>query len=169
MDWQRGGGASGAHSIAHSHACAGVWRWQVCAFGQAKRCVCPACLAVTLTCPPTRLQVRLLDVSGRDPQLRLRAANLLGLLIRHAASISPALVNAGEPPAAALLYAQGRIASMHAAALLRLPYSRVQFACLDDDEHSACLTRRTPSLEFTCQAESLTPIDLAPRAHLAAA
>ena len=46
---------------------------------------------------PARLQVHLLDLSGRDPQLRLRAANLLGLLIRHASSISPALVNAGKP------------------------------------------------------------------------
>ena len=48
-------------------------------------------------CLPACLQVHLLDLSGRDPQLRLRAANLLGLLIRHASSISPALVNAGKP------------------------------------------------------------------------
>lgn len=40
-------------------------------------------------------QVGLLDLNGRDGGLRLRAANMLGLLIRHASSISPSLVDAG--------------------------------------------------------------------------
>ncbi|KAL4419367.1 hypothetical protein ABPG75_005869, partial [Micractinium tetrahymenae] len=38
---------------------------------------------------------RLLDLNGKDPALRLRAANLLGLLVRHAATISPGLAAAG--------------------------------------------------------------------------
>ena len=40
-------------------------------------------------------QVNLLDVNGKDPALCLRAANLLGLLVRHAATISPGLAAAG--------------------------------------------------------------------------
>lgn len=44
---------------------------------------------------PTTAQVRLLEAEGRDPALRLRAANLLGLLVRHASAISPALAAAG--------------------------------------------------------------------------
>lgn len=44
-----------------------------------------------------RPQVQLLDLGGKDAQLRLRAANLLGLLIRHASSISAALAAAGVP------------------------------------------------------------------------
>lgn len=39
--------------------------------------------------------VHLLEAGSKDPALRLRAANLVGLLIRHAASISPALEAAG--------------------------------------------------------------------------
>lgn len=41
------------------------------------------------------LQVGLLDLNGKDGGLRLRAANMLGLLIRHASSISASLVDAG--------------------------------------------------------------------------
>ena len=61
------------------------------------RLTAPSPPSAACVCLPACLQVHLLDLSGRDPQLRLRAANLLGLLIRHASSISPALVNAGKP------------------------------------------------------------------------
>ncbi|PRW59606.1 kinase [Chlorella sorokiniana] len=39
--------------------------------------------------------VGLLDLDGKDGGLRLRAANMLGLLIRHASSISPSLAESG--------------------------------------------------------------------------
>ncbi|PSC68021.1 serine threonine-kinase ULK4 isoform B [Micractinium conductrix] len=64
--------------------------------------------------------VQLLDLSGKDPALRLRAANLLGLLIRHAASISPALAAAGasEALAAAMRQPQDPALQRRAAAAL---------------------------------------------------
>lgn len=47
------------------------------------------------TLPSPLCQVKLLDASDKDPALRLRAANLLGLLVRHAATVSPGLAAAG--------------------------------------------------------------------------
>ncbi|EFN50873.1 hypothetical protein CHLNCDRAFT_141668 [Chlorella variabilis] len=41
------------------------------------------------------VQVSLLDLGGKDPALRLRAANLLGLLVRHASSVNAGLAEAG--------------------------------------------------------------------------
>lgn len=55
---------------------------------------CLSSLGLILACT-THRQVALLDLSGKDGGLRLRAANMLGLLIRHASSISPRLVEAG--------------------------------------------------------------------------
>ena len=48
------------------------------------------------TTPCLPMKVGLLDLNGKDGGLRLRAANMLGLLIRHASSISASLVDAGE-------------------------------------------------------------------------
>jgi hypothetical protein len=47
------------------------------------------------------MQVALLDPSSKDPSLRLRAANLLGLLVRHASSINSRLADAGVAQALA--------------------------------------------------------------------
>lgn len=52
------------------------------------------------------VQVALLDPTSKDPSLRLRAANLLGLLVRHASSINSRLADAGEPRFTAAAYSK---------------------------------------------------------------
>ena len=89
--------------------------WAACAAP-----ACPGSGAIPCLFLPPLLQVQLLDLSGKDPALRLRAANLLGLLIRHAASISPALAAAGasEALAAAMRQPQDPALQRRAAAAL---------------------------------------------------